>query len=262
MIDFEEVANRIFDQAVAALGGGALVVQERAKHLAPVRHIFSEDRYTIRYKRASEIEADRGVRAQLGLSVEGSLDNPRPRTARYRSPLRFTEPSNRWAGRYGSKPTPKWRERRLAAASQHLAEYQDEMRSRKLGNDPFGTVLDRRGAYEVKLAIASSRSHNPRSARSLRWGHGYVGGSLRNSIKATRPRVGGGYAEAWVLAGGEEAPYAKYQEFGTRHNAAHPFLRPALAESRADVVSRIAAAIRDASRTGGSAMEIEIEVRL
>ena len=209
------------------------------------------------------MEADRSIRAQLGLSVEGSLDNPRPRTARYRSPLRKTEPSNRWAGRYGSKPTPKWRERRLSAAADYLAEYDAERESQKLGNDPRGAVLDRRGAYEVRLALASSWHHNPRSARSLRWGHAYVGGRLRNSIRALRPKTSGtGYAEAWVIAGGEEAPYAKYQEFGTRHNAAHPFLRPGLAESRAEVVSRIAAAIRDASRTGGSSMEIEIEVRL
>ena len=262
MIDFEALAAEILDQATSALGAGALMVQERAKHLAPVRHIFSGDRYTLRYKQASEMEADRSVRARMGLSVEGSMDNPRPRTARYRSPLRHTEPDNRWAGRYGSRPTPKWRERRLSVAAQHLADYQAEMANRKAGEIHQATVLDRHGAYEVKLALASSSRHNPRSARSLRWGHAYVGGRLRNSIRAIRPSMSGGVATAWVVAGGEEAPYAKYQEFGTAHNAAHPFLRPALAESRADIVSRIAAAIRDASRTGGSSVEIELEVRL
>lgn len=262
MIDFEAIAEKIFEQAVMGLGSGALIVQERAKTLAPVRHIFSGDRYTIRYKKASEMEADRSVRARLGLSVEGSLDNPRPKTARYRSPLRLTEPSNRWAGRYGSRPTPKWRERRLATAAQHLADYQAEKAARKAGAAPQATVLDRRGAYEVKLALASSFRHNPRSARSLRWGHGYVGGRLKNSIRALSPSVSGAYAESWVVAGGDEAPYAKYQEFGTRHNAAHPFLRPALAENRAEIVSRIATAIRDASRTGGSLLDINIEVRL
>ena len=252
MIDFEALANEIYDQAVRALGGGALVVAERARHLAPVRHIFDEDRYTIRYKRASEIEADRSTRMELGLSIEGSLDNPRPRTARYRSPLRLTEPSNRWAGTFGSTPSPKFRERRLSAAAAHLASYQARE----------GSPLDRRGAYEVKLALNSSFRHNPRSARSLRWGHGYVGGRLRGSIQAGRPVTSGTDAEVWVTAGGQEAPYAKYQEFGTRHNAAHPFLRPALAETRSEVVSRIAAAVRDAIRTGASMPEIEIEVRL
>ena len=261
MINFEEIAEKIYEQAMGALGAGSLLVQERARQLAPVRHIFAEDRYTIRYKQASEMEADRSVRARLGLSVEGSLDNPRPRTARYKSPLRKTEPTNRWAGKYGSKPTSKWRERRLSAAAQHLADYQAEQASRKAGGPHLATALDRRGAYEVKLALASSSRHNPRSARSLSWGHAYVGGRLRNSIRAIAPQSTGGYTEAWVVAGGDDAPYAKYQEFGTRHNAAHPFLRPALAETRGDVISRIATAIRDASRTGAS-MEIEIEVRL
>jgi HK97 gp10 family phage protein len=211
---------------------------------------------------ASEIEADRAIRAQLGLSVEGSLDNPRPRTIRVKSPLRRTDPGNRWAGTYGSRPAPKWRERRLATARQHLAEYQSEMAARKAGAVPQRTTLDRRGAYEVKTALASSSRMNPRSARSLRWGHAYVGGRLRNSIHAVGPKDSGSHAEAWVIAGGEEAPYAKYQEFGTRHHAAQPFLRPAAAESRSEVVSRIAAAVGEAARTGSFQTDIEVVVRI
>ena len=41
-------------------------------------------------------------------------------------------------------------------------------------------------------------------------------------------------------------PYAKYQEFGTRHNAAHPFLRPALLESRGEIASLISRSSRSA----------------
>jgi len=252
VIDFEALAQQVFDNAVMALGAGALLVQERAQHLAPVRHIFSGDRYTIRRKRASEIESDRLIRAQLGLSVEGSVDNPRPKTVRTKSPLRKTEPSNRWAGTYGRRPPPKWRERRMRVAQQHLADYQSEMASRKAGNPPQPTVLDRRGAHEVKSKRASS----------LRWGHAYIGGALRDSIKAWAPEVSGTYAEAWVTAGNQDVDYAKYMEFGTRHAAAHPYLRPALAETRAEIVSRIAAAIRESSRTGGSHLDIELEVRL
>ena len=66
-------------------------------------------------------------------------------------------------------------------------------------------------------------------------------------------------AEAWVISPTE---YARYQEFGTRHNRAHPFLRPAAEESREEVVGLIADAVREASRTGGSSMDIEIVVRL
>jgi HK97 gp10 family phage protein len=259
MIDFEAMALAIFERAVTALGAGANIVETQAKHMAPVRHIFAGDRYTIRAKKASEIEADRTIRAQLGLSIEGSLDNPRPKTVRTKSSLRYSDPTNRWAGTYGKRPAPQWRERRLAAAAQHLSDYTAEMAARKGGEMPQMTVLDKRGAYEVKRALAGGGG---RSARSLRWGHAYVGGNLRNSIHALPATTSGGVAEVWVLAGGEEAPYAKYMEFGTRHAAAHPFLRPALAESKAEIVGRIAAAIKEASRTGGSSMDINIEVRL
>ena len=252
MIDFTALAEEILNKAVGALGQGAVLVQERAQHLAPVRHIFSGDRYTIRYKKASEIEADRLIRSRLGLSVEGSSQNPRPRTVRTKSPLRKTDPGNRWAGTYGSRPTPKWRERRMRVAQQHLADYQSEMASRKAGNPPQPTVLDRKGAHEVKSMRAAS----------LRWGHAYIGGKLRDSITAWPTNQSGAQAEAWVTAGNQDVDYAKYMEFGTRHAAAHPFLRPALAESRTEIVSRIAAAIKESSRTGGSHMDIEIVVRL
>lgn len=252
MIDFTAIAERIFDQAVGALGQSALIVAERAQHHAPVRNIFSGDHYTIRYKKASEIEADRSVRAQLGLSVEGSLDNPRPRTIRVKSSLRRTDPGNRWAGTFGSRPTPKWRERRMAVAKRHLADYDAEMLSRKAGEAPQQTVLSRRGAYEVR----SMR------AQSMRWGHSYVGGKLRDSIHAVAPTVMSTKATAWVIAGNDEVDYAKYMEFGTRHAAAHPYLRPALAESKAEIVGRIAAAVKESSRTAGSRTVIELVVRL
>jgi HK97 gp10 family phage protein len=253
VIDFEALAAEVFDNAVAALGGGALLVQERAQHLAPVRHIFAGDRYTIRRKKISEIESDRLVRAQLGLSVERmSPEEARPKTIRTKSPLRKTEPGNRWAGTYGKRPAPKWRERRMQVAQQHLADYDAEMASRKAGNPHQPTVLDRLGAHEVRS----------KRAASLRWGHAYIGGALRDSIKAWAPEVTGSYAESWITAGNENVDYAKYMEFGTRHAAAHPYLRPALAETRAEIVSRIAAAIKESSRTGGSRMDIEIEVRL
>ena len=56
---------------------------------------------------------------------------------------------------------------------------------------------------------------------------GTLGGSLRRSIviqdsASTRgPKIS-------IVAGGDDAPYARFVEFGTRHAAAQPFLRPAL----------------------------------
>lgn len=39
-----------------------------------------------------------------------------------------------------------------------------------------------------------------------------------------------------------------FQEFGTRHNAAHPYMRPALEERRVAIVENVASAARGAAR--------------
>jgi HK97 gp10 family phage protein len=67
----------------------------------------------------------------------------------------------------------------------------------------------------------------------------------------------GGKSVAWVIA---TAPYAKYQEFGTAHNAAHPFLRPAAEESRDKVANIVGAKVASASRTRLGKYEIEVVV--
>lgn len=231
MIDFEAIAQQIFDAAVGALGEGALMIEASAKQKAPVRRLFSEDGQRTRYKSIGEIQADRALRAQLGLGPEASRGPHRARTA------------------IGKRPPVRWHQRTLPAAEAHLEAYEEEMASRKAGAVPTMTMLSRRGAYEVrtKRAVATT------------WKHRYLGGRLRGEISATAPQVSGRTAEAWVIS---PTPYAKYMEFGTRHNAAYPFLRPAADESREAIVSRIAAAVREASRMNASSTDIEIVVRL
>lgn len=237
MINLEALASVIVEAAASALGEGAKLVEARAKHYAPVRRLFADGGHRIRFKRASEIDADRLIRSQLGLGPEFKSGPRRARTRYLPSEPRFR------------LPPVHWRKRRTSAALQHLADYDAEMAHRKMGGAPRPTVLTRRGAYEVRSMRAAFAS----------WGHLHVGGRLRGEIHATGVNVAGGQAEAWVIS---PTPYAKYQEFGTRHNAAHPFLRPAAEESRAEIVSRIAAAVGEAARTGASSTEIEIVVRI
>lgn len=241
------IANEIFDNAVAALGVGVKDVEARAKARAPVRSIFATDRYRFRPKSISELQADeRAGFVGSATTWRHELYAPTKTASGFRSSLRRN-----------------WRQRQLQEAEFHLKAYQDEMRARKLGRGsgrlPQPTTLSRRGAYEVKTALAANRSQNPRSARWGHGGHATVGGRLRGEIYSTEPQRSGSRAEAWVISPTE---YAKHQEFGTRHNRAHPYLRPALDESREEIVSRIAAAVREASRTGASKMDIEIRVRL
>ena len=105
--------------------------------------------------------------------------------------------------------------------------------------------LSRRGRYEV---------------RTMRAFHeGDVGGRLRDEIYATDAMVEGNRVSVRVIS---PTPYAKYQEFGTRHNAAHPFLRPALEESRANVVGQISAAIGRGIRAPIGRTNVNVRVHI
>jgi HK97 gp10 family phage protein len=236
MISFEEIGQAILEAATEALGEGANIVAARAKSLAPVRRAFTDGGYAIRFKSMAEIEGARGSR-----------DN----AFRAGSPPTVVQPEDPASARTitGKRPPVHWRERRTSAASHLLTLYDQEMSRRKAGFLAQPTFLTRRGASEVRTKRAVFAS----------WQHLKVGGRLRGEIHAIAPTLAGNRAEAWVIS---PTRYAKYQEFGTRHNAAHPFLRPAAAESRAEVVSRIAAAVTGAARTGSGKMEIEIMVRL
>ena len=86
-----------------------------------------------------------------------------------------------------------------------------------------------------------------------------VGGRLRGEIFVQPAKLSGSKAEAWVIS---PTPYAKYMEFGTRHNRAHPYLRPALEESRGDIVAAVRAGIARASRKGFGHVDLELTVRL
>lgn len=74
--------------------------------------------------------------------------------------------------------------------------------------------LDRRGRYDLKTMRASHK--------------GELGGRLREEIFSTRARIYGQKVRVRVVS---PTPYAKYQELGTRHNPAHPYLRPAAHET-------------------------------
>jgi HK97 gp10 family phage protein len=87
-------------------------------------------------------------------------------------------------------------------------------------------LLTARGQSEVKSGRAAYKIPGEQEAR--------IGGALRDSIRIQEPNpdARGGKIYGYVIAGNDRAYYARYQEFGTSHNRAHPFLRPALYESR------------------------------
>ena len=124
-------------------------------------------------------------------------------------------------------------------AMEYLADYEND-------ND---SPLTRQGAYEVRSGRANFGSGKDVT----------VGGRLRGEIFTRPAKMVGEKAEASVIS---PTPYAKYQEFGTRHNRAHPFLRPALEESREDIRKAVAKSVDRASRKGLGNAQLEIVVRL
>lgn len=236
MIDFGALLQNVFEGAVQGLSQGAQVVAQRAKARAPVRSVFSGGTQGVRFKTAGEIEAVREARGAV---------------FRAGSPPTSVKPEKLGQAIIvtGKKPPTHWRERRLAAASKLLTKYDIEMSRRKAGFAPQATMLSRRGAFEVRSGRANFAT----------WEHLKVGGRLRGEIYATDPSVSGDHAEAWVISPTE---YAKFQEFGSRHNAAHPFLRPAAEESRSEVAAMVAEAVRGALPHGTTKVQIEIMVRL
>lgn len=71
-----------------------------------------------------------------------------------------------------------------------------------------------------------SRGRNElRTGRALFQGN--LGGRLRGSIKVQGPHLIGSVIKARVVS---PVSYSQYQEFGTRHNRATPYMRPAIAK--------------------------------
>jgi HK97 gp10 family phage protein len=214
MLVFDEIAAAMIEAAAASLTASALNVEALAKQKAPVRKIFSGSRRQMRFRSAGEVEGDRGLRRQLGLGPErlvpANLAASPP--SRHKSYARSVTDVNQ---RYRSPSL------RAIGAPGYLR------------SDVGEALLTRRGRYEVRSGRADTAA-------------GDVGGTLRDEITATPARIEGSLIEATVIS---PTAYAKYQEFGTRHNPAHPFLRPALEESRTQIVESLSKAVSAAGRT-------------
>ena len=99
------------------------------------------------------------------------------------------------------------------------------------------SALSARGRYEVKSQRAAHQ--------------GQIGGKLRDEIYVGEVQVDGHHVHVDVVS---PTSYAKQQEMGNRHNPAHPYMRPALYESkdevRATIASHVVASARAALRAG------------
>jgi HK97 gp10 family phage protein len=231
-----------------------------ARERAPVRKIFKGGRQSApRFYTLPE------AKAELPAFLRSMGQNPNARaragqmtkseamTQLLRTPISTSRNrANSWQ-RTGtvSKPTAPYRRRALDDLRQP--------RKDKDGNSIFVTLrsieatrpglrlfdrsaeseLTSRGRYELKHALrrksisfgqsakAEGSLHDEVTGKPTPGSEGQLGGHLRKSIEmviastADHPKVS-------IVAGGDDAPYARFVEFGTRHAAAQPFLRPAL----------------------------------
>lgn len=98
--------------------------------------------------------------------------------------------------------------------------------------------LSARGRYELKRRKNSAIVKLPGEQGKT------LGGALRKSLMLVDARPGGKLIKATISAGNEEVTYAKYVEFGTRRSRAQPFLRPALAQAREELMETVMANLR------------------
>lgn len=128
----------------------------------------------------------------------------------------------------GLAPGPV-RTQRTQASSVHSIMALRQLNRR--GQLRFHTPLTARGRYELKVGRAAFRGP----------GGVTLGGRLRGEIHMVAAEGGG---PRWTARVVSPTPYAKYVEFGTRHNRAQPYMRPTLEQVRESFRAKCVAAVR------------------
>jgi HK97 gp10 family phage protein len=266
VIDWDLLIVQIIDASVVAVNATAFNVAERAKAKAPVRKVFRGGRQTVRFKTASEIGADRAMRAALGLAPE-ILATPAALAAVKKSGRNPGKSTRIGGEEFGFARVVTHRNRANTFMPGGVLRREDTehkgMRRKFVSDDlrlmnpkdATGTSLaspmaerelTARGRYELKSGRAVSEKTELRvdlqtgRLRLAQTEQARLGGSLRSSIRVEKANRGQfPIIKASVVAGGGKVTYAKYQELGTRHNPAHPFLRPALAGARDELPAQL-----------------------
>jgi len=265
-INFDRIAETIIRRATVGLNQTLDYCEERAKVYVPVRAIFPRSRRGRHgFPRVRLPSTEQQRRGGFEVNIMQAYRSNAAATERL-----FERPDVN--GRAGRSYYDKSRERRIRHANSEQpvlniggvrvsGNFRD-VRNGKLTNigpgtpEPNGPAPTRRGRYEIESGRANISSVRLGATEAEDVNQEQVGGALLHSIHAEYPqsvllRGLGGLIEGHVVAGSEKVNYAGYQEFGTRHNRAHPFLRPALYDSRAKLVKNVARAIK-ASPLGSS----------
>ena len=268
MIDWDILTQQIIEASVTAVNATAFNTMEIAKAKAPVRKVFRGGRQTVRFKTTGEIESDKNLRARLGLAPE-ILATPAKIAAvvaSWRKPKKGTTIGGKQFGLAtvvtsrnranaffpggvlrAEDAEHKGMRRKFVAEDLRLLNRKNEQR---LMEPMAEHELTARGRYELKTGRAISEKNEVRvdlftgKLRIVQTERPRLGGSLRSSIRVEKADPGMyPIIKASVVAGGGKVTYARYQELGTRHNPAHPFLRPALAHAKDELPAQVRRAL-------------------
>lgn len=274
-IDWDGISSSLLTGATAGLIAASKYTERQAKKYAPVRAIFKRDR------------APKGVLAGNGGSAD-SFDysrwrRARPRNRRIDLPASASYPLHRGPN-YGNSnsfiPVLHYQAREgsvvltgdmrrfsptARALSPNAQVYKSVNRqgARATRIDP-NVFLSAAGRAEAKSGRAVYRSVTKATFETIDGKivrvpvktRDYVrlGGRLRGEIFAAPPQREKDQLVSYVIS---PVPYGKPQEFGSRHNRAHPFMRPALYDTRRVLVAEVAKGIRfafDRPARAGSGM--------
>ena len=209
------IYNRIAARVEAAVTETAHLIAEDARERAPVRKVFQGSRGHASLQSHEEVAAEAAIRSRLGLAPGPVRTQRTPASRVHRfGPRRLL-----------ASPAFDPRVSRFRGESGRFEANSGQARSRLV----FDTPTTRRGRYELKTGRANIFVN----------GQAFVGGRLRREITAGAAEGG----PVYVAQVRSPTPYAKYVEFGTRHNRAQPYLRPAIAAQREAYRSRLKRAV-------------------
>ena len=249
MIDESAILKAILGAGTQSVRSGLQMIETRAQELAPVRNVFKSGGRTRKVATFDVVASEnltRSVALQMSgqnarvLRAESFLYHP-TRNAAHLDLSDTPESGGRIRARQNSYAPLLHTPGGLFSAEEvrELAPNTHELKfgsSRVFGSLTVNDLLSSRGRYELGHVRGVNKGRFEAGAQMP----DTLGGRLKSGIKTVMPEQRGLIVQGFVVSEAVDPStghdYTADQEFGTRHNRAHPYMRPATAESRARIV--------------------------
>jgi hypothetical protein len=235
-INIGAVIARVEAAEEAALEEVAAYVVANARARAPIRKVFREGKgFRRRFRPLTPLERNLAIRRAQAYS--GYNDFQRRRSVAYlRNYARAEIPRRGSANSLASSRT--LRNLGTERGTAFKPRFDAARSGGGFSSASLGPLLTARGKYEVRSGRAIHREVLASGASRVT-----IGGALKASIESEGVVSTGQGTTVNVTAG---IRYAKFVEFPTTHNAAQPFLLPALHDARSRLRQALASEVRKA----------------